>query len=151
MTQVLFRIPLSDWVFLTIEKMDMRNATDRQSWEESWVATYFELGGISKSVSKKPCPLAASYGLWRSGRIVNGGVPRRSWTIRQVREEWGKNATYAHIALELLEQGFDSTNRSSLWRAVQDRFRSELHEEPAASEQGAVKIAVALFQERQIQ
>jgi hypothetical protein len=150
MAGVLFGIPLTRWVRGTIEKMDQAGRHNVQSWSDYWLKTYYELGGLSKASGSKPCPLHAAYGLWRLGRIKETNIPYQQMAVNHVYQEYGNNAAYAILALDLLENKQAAQSNAGLWRQVQDLFRIKVHQEPAISQQGAVTVAQILFKEVQI-
>ncbi len=147
MAGVLFSIPVSLWVHGTIEKMNRFKKRDIHSWGEYWLETYLELGGKSTASGSKGCPQHAAYGLWRLGRIKGTNMPLRNFSLSLINREFGKNTTYAILALELLENGQAAMNQSLFWAQVQELFRKRLHNEPANSQQGAVTIAQVLYDE----
>jgi hypothetical protein len=150
MAGVLFGIPLTRWVRGTIEKMNGAGSRDVSNWSTCWLKTYRELGGKSQESGSKGCPRHAAYGLWRLGRIKETTVPYQRMAINQINQEYGKNAAYAVLALDLLEKGKLADSKADLWRQVQDLYRIRVHEEPATSQQGAVTVALTLFEEKQI-
>ena len=95
---------------------------------------------------EKPCPRAAAYALWYLGRIQDSGRQVQKLTIYEVRRALGKNAAYAVIAAELLHAD-GSQSVSTLWPRVQARFSELLNEAPAKSEQGEIKLTLALSRE----
>lgn len=147
MPGVLFKIPLTDWVFGTIEKMNRYGKRDILSWGDYWYKTYKELGGQSDESGSKGCPQHAAYGLWRLGRIKGTSIIYQDRAIEVVNQEYGKNAAYAVLALALLKKRQFYNNEAMLWSQVQDLYRKTVHEEPAQSQQGAVKVAKILFEE----
>jgi len=150
MQGVLFGIPLTRWIRGTIEKMNRFGKRDIQSWRDYWLETYRELGGQSDESGSKGSPIHAAYGLWRLGRIKNANIPYQHKRIDFINQNYGKNAAYAVLALDLLENRQDARDKANLWHLVQDFYRRTTHEEPAISQQGAVTVAVALFVDRQI-
>ncbi len=150
MAEVLFGIPLTRWVRGTIEKMNLAGRHDVQSWSDHWLKTYYELGGQSEASGSKGCPLHAAYGLWRLGRIKGTNIPYKQMAVNHIYQEYGNNAAYAVLALELLENKQAAESKAGLWRQVQDLFRMRVREEPATSQQGAITIALTLFVEDQI-
>ncbi len=150
MTQVLFRIPLTLWIRGTIEKMNQSRKTDYHSWSHSWFETYKELGGKNDTSGTKECPQHAAYGLWRLGRIKNTNIPLRLMSISHIDKEYGKNVSYAILALELLESHQVEDTGTDIWGQVQSLYKIRMHKEPAQSQQGAVTIARALFADRLI-
>jgi len=138
----LYRIPIVDWVLRTSAKMKQKASEERTDWRQFWSVTYRELGGQRSTCGDKPCPRAAAYGLWFLGRIPGSGRPRLNWTVPAVREQLGKNATYAVIAADLYAKAPKQSPRDT-WQAVHREFEKQTGEE-AGSEQGAVKVAMAL-------
>jgi len=123
--------------------MKQAASADRTDWTRCWYETYRELGGRSKASGNKACPRAAAYGLWFLGRISQGGRPRLNWPVSRVVEELGRNAAYAVIAAELyLEEPGRSLQET--WQAVRLEFRRQTGEEAARSEQGEVRVTLAL-------
>jgi hypothetical protein len=116
-------------------------------WNRYWLATYHSLGGESPETGAKGCPKAASFGLWYLGFL--GNRPRLDWTIARIDQELGKNAAYAAIAIKLLLAGA-SQDIAVLWPAVRDFYHEITGEEAAGSEQGEVRLVVALFKEKQL-
>ena len=147
MPAILMRIPLALWVRRTVEKMNARHQDDAEAWSRSWLQTYRELGGTSQASGTKGCPRSAAYGLWRLGRIARSGQPFRDMSLVRVNTEFGKNATYAVLALDLLEQGWNVEDSEGLWAEVRRLYAEKLHETPAESQQRAVKVARILFAE----
>jgi hypothetical protein len=150
MPGVLFKIPLTRWIRGTIDKMKGFGKSDTQSWSHYWLETYKELGGQSVESGSKGCPQHAAYGLWRLGRITETNIPYQHKAINSINQEFGKNAAYAVIALDLLEKQQAARDNAALWIQVQDLYRRTIHEEPAKSQQGVVALAVILFEEGQI-
>jgi len=143
------RIPLTSWVLGTVDRMNRAGATDRREWNHFWFETYKELGGHSGATGAKVCPRTAAYGLWFLGRLVRGGRPLQKWPVQRVDGELGKNAAYAVIAADLLVSGTNQSPRE-LWLSVQAHYIQRTRRNPAATEQGGVKVAVILFCEQQI-
>ncbi len=150
MTQIFLNVPLTRWVRGTIEKMNGHGRRDIHSWGAFWLETYTELGGRSDSSGSKECPKHAAYGLWMMGMIKDSGIASKPTGVKVVNQEFGRNATYAVLALDLLRKQPKGWTDTGLWKTVQDAFRNAIHEEPAISSQGAVKIARILFEEGQI-
>ena len=150
MQGVLFGIPLTRWIRGTIEKMNRFRKRDIQSWRDYWLETYRELGGQSDESGSKSCPLHAAFGLWRLGRIKDANIHYQHKGIIFINQKYGKNAAYAVLALDLLENRQDARDNANFWIQVQDFYRRTIHEEPAKSQQGAVTVAVALFGDGQI-
>jgi hypothetical protein len=151
MPRVLYKFPLTRWIRGTIDKMNRFGKHDIQSWHYHWLGTYKELGGKSEESGKKGCPAHAAYGLWSLGRIKETKIPYQQKSIRFIRQEYGKNAAYAELALNLLEKREAAKNIESLWIQVQELYRRDINEEPAKNQQqGAITVAVTLFEEGQI-
>ncbi len=150
MAGLLFKIPVTQWVRGTIQKMDKNATYDIGSWCDFWYETYEELGGNSIESGTKSCPKHAAYGLWRLGRIKNTAIPYQEGLLAETIRKYGKNTAYAELALELLEQQSIEINARSLWSQVQALYRKKLKDEPAKSQQGAITIALTLFDEDQI-
>ena len=150
MPGLFFKIPLTLWVRGTIEKMNRFGKRDIQSWSQYWLETYKELGGQSEESGTKGCPQHAAYGLWRLGRITDSNLPYQPKAITSINREFGKNVSYAIIAIELLETRQAARDNTSIWIQVQEIYRRSVHEEPAKSQQGAITVAVTLFKEGQI-
>ena len=150
MPGVLYKLSLSRWIRGTIDKMNRSNKRDIQSWSKFWLETYKELGGRSDKCGKKGCPQHAAYGLWRLGRIKGTNIPYQHKTIKDINQEFGKNAAYAVIAHDLLEKRQAANTDANLWIQVQDIYREAVHDEPAKSQQGAITVAAILFKEGQI-
>jgi hypothetical protein len=150
MPGVLFSIPLTQWVRETIDKMNSSGKHDFYSWNDYWRKTYLQLGGKSIKSGSKECPKHAAFGLWRLGRIKNANVSFQKVPITNIHQEYGKNAVYAVLALNLLAAKPSRISKAGLWRQVQEKYRELVHEEPAISQQGAVTVAQTLFEEGQI-
>jgi hypothetical protein len=146
---VLNKIPVTTWVCGTADKMRERNTEAISDWNRFWIETYREPGGTSDESGAKGCPKAAAYGLWYLGRVRHGKRPAQPLTGREVNRVLGKNAAYAVIAVELLRDGA-TRSPSSLWPLVQARYAELTHESPADSEQGEIRLVVALFCEQQL-
>ena len=73
----------------------------------------------------------------------------QTWPVRRVNDELGKNAAYAVIAADLLASGANPSPHE-LWPAVQAHYIQKTRRDPAATEQGELKVAVILFSEQQI-
>jgi hypothetical protein len=150
MDRELFYIPLTRWILSTIDKMNINGKKDFQSWSHYWLVTYKELGGQSDESGSKLCPQHAAYGLWRLGRIKDTNIPYQLMSINHINQDYGKNAAYAVLALDVLEKQRETTTMADLWRQVQDLFRTRVHQEPAKSQQGSINVAITLFEEGQI-
>ncbi len=148
MPTVLFNIPLVHWVQRTIERMNAAGKDDFETWSNYWFQTYRELGGTSDNSGSKECPKHAAYGLWRLGRISNSGKAFQNWTLERVNKEFGKNAAYAVLALNLLESKRDCS-KTELWSKVQESYCQKIGGPSANSEQGAIRISLGLFSEGQ--
>lgn len=144
-------IPYSLWVQKTINKMEENRVDDKKSWDMYWYKSYEELGGKSESTGTKGCPKKAAYGLWYLGYVSNTNRPFKNLSIQKINDEFSKNVAYAVLAVDLLNKGWKSNNITSLWQEVKNQYRNTLKKEPAKSNQGAVTVAVQLFQEGRIQ
>lgn len=147
--KVLNKIPVAPWVCGTTDKMRESGTESISDWNRFWLDTYRELGGISDESGAKGCPRAAAYGLWYLGLVQNSGRQARRLPIREVNRELGKNAAYAVVAADLLQCG-GPRFATSLWPLVQARFTELTDVAPADSEQGEIKLVVALFCEGQL-
>ncbi|MBD2449712.1 hypothetical protein H6G76_21590 [Nostoc sp. FACHB-152] len=149
------------WITETINKMNTHQQEDPESWRKFWKESY---EGISKYASKKSCRMCAAYGLWYLGYIVDGDRDFQDWELSKINHELGKNAVYAVIAIEKLDQQED-VSKKELWAYVQERYRQEKFpkksktkqakseaefEEPADDDAGAIKIALVLFTNNRI-
>jgi len=143
----LFYIPLSEWVQRTIEKMNRSDKKDSDTWDKCWVETYRELGGQSEESGSKGCPKHAAFGLWRLGYVIGSNVPYHPRSLTSIKQEYGKNTAYAAIAVDLLERGQAASTDEQLWQQVRGIYQQALRDKPAASNQGAVKVAQILFDE----
>jgi hypothetical protein len=146
MTGQLAKVPVAHWIRGTIEKMNRSGVEDSSSWASRWIETYYELGGQSDESGKKACPRAAGYGLWQLGRIRDGGKPWKDWSLTRIRQEFGKNATYAVLALQLLDNGANSRD-PNIWDKVRSLYQQQLGEDAAQGEQGEIRLACILFDE----
>ncbi len=150
MNQLFYKIQLSNWVLGTIEKMNKADKLDFSTWSDYWYETYIELDGKSKESGTKVCPQHAAFGLWRLGLIRGSKIPYQNKPLSMVNDEFGKNATYAVIAVDLLRKQNAPKGKANLWIRVQELYREFLHDEPANSEQGAITIAQILYKEGHI-
>ena len=146
----LFKIPFTRWVLGTVDKMTKYGYDDFQDWSQAWLQTYKELGGTSVETGKKQCPKHAAYALWQLGRIKNTDKPFQNLSLASIYDQYGKNAVYAVLSIDLLSTNQAAQNNAFLWHQVQSLFLSKLHEEPAESQQGAVTVARILFDEGHI-
>ena len=76
MANVLYKVPLSEWVLGTIQKMNELRSTDVRDWTKVWYEVYQELGGKTPNSGNKGCPRVAAFGLWYLGLVKGGGRPR---------------------------------------------------------------------------
>lgn len=149
---ILNKIPVTPWVLGTVKKMNKMGAIDKRKWDDSWLQTYGELGGRSEESGKKPCPKAAAYGLWFFGRLRDGGRATLDfWTEDRVNQQLGKNknAAYAIITADLLAQGTTKSSKE-LWPTIQAQYTKHTGHEAAGSEQGEVRMVIALFYDQKI-
>ncbi|QSJ17902.1 hypothetical protein JYQ62_03300 [Nostoc sp. UHCC 0702] len=145
MSDLLFRIPIVPWVQETMQKMNVYENEALEIWSDYWYDTYKQLGGKSKNSGTKGCPRCAAYGLWYLGRLVDSVQTYKGWEITKIKHELGKNAAYTVLSLEILQQQVGNTNTQALWSSVRELYQQRLNEEAAKSEQGQIKIALALF------
>src|SRR5262245_15502351 len=146
---VLNRIPVSMWVQRTSEKMEAANTEAPTDWRRFWLETYRELGGCSEESGSKRCPQAAAYALWFLGRLRGSGRVARQWPGPQVDQQLGKNAEYALIVAEMHQQ-HPTLAASRVWPLAQAEYEQQTGKEPAGSEQGQIRLVVALFREEQL-
>ena len=137
--QIFCKLDIERWVFGAIEKV--QNGAE---WNGAWQETYGELGGQSEEVMKKGCPMKGAQTLYELGRIKDGGKQRKNPPLQDILSNHSKNGVYAVLALEELQQNSD-ISVSDLWEKIQARMRSDLCEEPAASNQGGPTIAFKLW------
>ena len=69
--------------------------------------------------------------------------------MRKIDTDLGKNAAYAIIASDLLSQGSE-VSLVKLWSEVRRRYRSETGHEAAVTEQGEIRVVLALFLDKQL-
>ncbi len=143
-------IEIKQWVHGTARKMLAAKSESRATWNEAWFETYLELGGQSRTTGEKGCPKSAAYGLWSLGLLAGVARNFRKWSIAQVRKELGKNAAYAVIAAELMTGGAAPTV-PSLWPRIRKRYEELTGEEAARSEQGEIRLVIALYCEAGLQ
>ncbi|MBD2495245.1 DUF6979 family protein [Nostoc sp. FACHB-280] len=145
----LLRLPTIPWVTQTIKKMNVHSNESpkiwKKIWRECWYETYIKLGGEREYSGTKPCPMCAAYGLWYLGRVVDSVQTCKDWEITRINHELGKNVAYAVLSLEILQQQGGNTTREVLWADVRKLYQQRLNEEAAKSEQGQIKITLALF------
>jgi len=67
-------------------------------------------------------------------------------TVADVNRGIGKNAAYATIAIDLMNRGA-LTSAENLWPAVRSQYKTHTGQDAAISEQGEVRLVVALFLE----
>jgi len=153
---VLFHIPLVRWVRRTIERVNDVGNDGFETWSKCWFETYKELDGQRAASGSKHCPQRAAHCLWLLGRISNSGKVFQHWTLERVLEDLGPNAVYSLWALDLLvrkrgEMNIpDNWSTAEIWAEVRKLYPATLGKQPAVSEQGAVRVALALFIEDQI-
>lgn len=143
------RIPVTPWVTGTIERVLRSGRDDPQTWNDCWYDTYTALGGSSQESGKKGCPRAAARGLWLLGRVRDGKRPAVSLTTAEVYRQLGKNAAYAAITADLLATKLNQS-AAMLWPLVQHEFTRCTGAPPAGSEQGEVRLVVALARSHQL-
>ncbi|MBD2298532.1 DUF6979 family protein [Nostoc sp. FACHB-190] len=144
------------WITETINKMNIHQQEDAESWRKFWKESY---EGTSEYARKKGCRMCAAYSLWYLGYIVDAERDFQDWELAKINHELGKNAVYAVIAIEKLDKQED-ISKKELWSYVQERYRQEKFpkksktkqakseaefEEPANDDAGAVQIARVFF------
>ncbi|MDE2721890.1 MAG: dTMP kinase [Gemmatimonadota bacterium] len=134
----LYKINLKDWVLNTIEKVERGN-----NWNCAWKETYFELGGKTRESGSKFSPMNSAEVLYRLGRIKGSGQRFRNPELKEI-WNYSTNGVYAILALKFISEKPD-ISRSALWPMIQDHIRSELGEEPAKFNQGAISVAYKLW------
>jgi hypothetical protein len=150
MPEIIFKIPIRPWIQGTITRMRNASAEDVGAWNRHWLATYRELGGKSKASGSKGCLRKAAYGLWRLGRVAAGGKQYQNSSLDTVNREFGKNATYALLTLRFLADGRNPDAFETLWSEVKREYRLKFRDQPADSEQGALRLTCSLFKEGQL-
>lgn len=146
---ILNRVSVTQWVNGTVQRVLLLGRDDAQAWNTCWFDQYISLGGTSKNSGQKPCPRAAARGLWITGRLRSGRRPFLSWNTTEVYRHLTKNAAYASIAADLLTTT-ELRSSTELWPLVQAEFTRCTGEPSAASEQGEVRLVVALFHSQQL-
>ena len=136
-------VPATPWVLGTVGRVLLTGHDDAETWNRCWYEEYQALGGTSYESGSKGCPRAGARGLWYVGRLRHGQRPLLVWPVDEVYRRLTKNAAYSVITADLLatRQG---ASPSTLWPLVRDEFRRLTGEEPAGSEQGEVRLVVAL-------
>jgi len=146
---LLNRIPVTPWVTGTVARVLRTGRTDAQTWNDCWYDAYTALGGQSQDSGNKGCPRAAARGLWLLGRLRDGQRPLVSWSTAEVYRELGKNAAYATLAAEL-QATRPGQAPAVLWPLIQHEFTRCTGVPPARSEQGEVRLVVALVRSQQL-
>ncbi|MFO0847894.1 MAG: hypothetical protein U0871_04930 [Gemmataceae bacterium] len=141
--EVLNLIPITPWVLGTVERMLPTGRDDAVTWNRCWYEQYVALDGEVANSGTKPCPRVAARGLWYLGRLRRGQRPLLAWTVDEVYRKLSKNAAYAIIAADLLAAG-PVCPAPALWPLVQSEFTRLTGDAPANSEQGEVRLVVAL-------
>ena len=136
--RVFYNVELAAWIYGTIEK-----CLKGELWRPAWIRTYREIGGVSESSGRKPCPMIAARTLYEYGRLKNGGLPFRDCEIPELWNQ-SRNGTYAILATRLLRAD-SSLNQNSLWVEIQRAVRREVGEEPADSNQGGPTLTFQLW------
>ena len=87
--------------------------------------------------------MAAARTLYEFGRIRDGGMPFREWSIRDL---WGhsRNGAYAMLAVDLLNREPELSG-AGLWLRIQEAVRRETTDEPAGTNQGGSTVAFKLW------
>jgi hypothetical protein len=144
MNAEVFHVSIPAWVEHTTKDMARVDSDSRETWNRFCHDAYTHIAKKDCTVATKPCPRAAAYALWYLGMLRFGNRPLLRWPLVEIRERLGKNAAYAAIAADLLYEN-ELRTVAALWKNVQQIYRRELREEPAASEQGEIKLVVALY------
>lgn len=130
-------VDVVNWVYRAIDKN-----RDGLKWNKAWIQSYKEAGGNSSS-GEKGCPMKAAETLYKMGRIRDGDIPFRDYSIPEIWKD-SKNGTYALISLRLLNDHPD-LNLTDLWDEIKTVVRNEAGEEPAQSNQGGPTLAYKLW------
>ena len=133
-----YNINLKDWVLGTIKKVE--HGAD---WNCAWLKTYFGLGGKSRESGTKGCPKKGAETLYLLGRIKGFGRFQNPG-LGDIRRNYSKNGVYAILALEYIQRE-PNMSQSELWHKIKERFRRELNEKPAESNQGGPTVAYKLW------
>ena len=133
------KVDLMSWVLGTINKVEKGIR-----WNIAWQDTYREIGGEKPECGKKGCPMKAAETLYELGRIRGGNKSFNNLPLKKVVDNYSKNGAYAVLAIECLSQDSD-TSTNELWNAIRKRFKHELGEDPATSDQGGTTLAYKLW------
>ena len=144
-----YYLNLWEWVKGTIDKIRLEEPLTVEAWNSAWERTYFELGGKKEFSGTKGCPRMASYTLYYLGRITGTNRPYLDWSYQKIKDELSKNGVYAILAVELLKKNPD-LNLHDLWLRIKEKYRTELNDEPAGSNQGGPKVAFKLFHNKKL-
>ena len=140
----LFGVDAATWVAFVARSMEAgATPEDRVAWAKAWRRGYRAAGGRSLATGEKGCPRAAVYGLWYLGRLASSSRALERWPLDRINTELGRNAAYAFLALGEIAAHPDRPDEQ-VWAEVRRQFHRRIGEEPAASEQGQVKVVRAL-------
>ena len=143
MTSNFFKVNLLDWIDGTIQKVRAGKL-----WNDAWLSTYFEIGGVNHSCGNKSCPKNASRILYQTGRLKNFGIKRKNYDLQEVWED-SKNGVYALIAIDVLFENGPMEHKQLMER-VYGETRSKFNHAPK-SDQGAIKLALLLWRSGWVQ
>jgi len=141
MSNNLYKIDLIKWMIETIRCMN--NSLDKTVWDNCWIKIYKDLGG-KKTSGEKGCPKNAAYGIWQLG-LVNDPTNISNINIKDVKKEYGKNTAYAVLAFKQLN---NNNSKKNIWKEVKKEYKSLFNEDTAKKDQGAVRIAIILYKNR---
>jgi len=146
---IYLNLNLWEWVKGTIDKICLAEPITISEWNGAWERTYFELGGKKRSSGTKGCPKKAAYTLYYLGRITGTNRPCLDWSYQKIKNELSKNGVYAILAVELLKKDPD-LNLHDLWLRIKEKYKTELNDEPAESNQGGSTVAFKLFHNKKL-
>ena len=122
----------------------------KREWDGAWFKTYKELGGRSQNSGEKGCPKNAAYFLFKFGRIKGSKISVKPLPDNlDILNEYGKNALYAKISLELLINE-KSLDKSVLWTKVQEKYKKATGKEPAKNDAGAATVIFKIIHNNKV-
>ena len=130
---------LRSWVLGTIRKIEKGIR-----WNIAWQDTYREIRGKKPECGRKGCPTKAAETLYELGCIRCGNKSFKNLPLKEVVDNYSKNGVYAVLAFDYLNQGSD-TSTNELWNIIRKRFKRELGEASATSDQGGTTVAYKLW------
>ena len=137
------KVDLLDWIYGTIQKVQ-----DGEQWNDAWLSTYYEIGGVSHSSGSKACPKNASRTLYQTGRLQNSGIEYKNYDLQEIWQD-SKNGVYALIALDILFEN-ESIEYERLKERVYAETMSRFNSAPR-SDQGAIILALKLWRLGKVQ